>query len=71
MAKGVVFFKEDFCKSCELCVSVCPQKILELNLEKINSNGYYPVIVTDAELCIACANCARICPEIAINIGKK
>ena len=70
MAKGFVKISEDYCKSCELCISVCPKKILKIDSEKVNSKGYYPVTVTNMDDCIACANCAKICPEIAISIGK-
>lgn len=70
MAKGFVKISEDYCKSCELCISVCPKKILTIDSEKINTKGYYPVTVTNMDECIACASCAKICPEIAISIGK-
>ena len=39
MAKGKVTFNEDICKGCELCVSVCPKKIISLNADKINKKG--------------------------------
>lgn len=70
MAKGFVKINEDYCKSCELCISVCPKKILTIDSKKVNLKGYFPVTVTNMDDCIACANCARICPEIAISIGK-
>lgn len=70
MAKGFVKINEDYCKSCELCISVCPKEILKIDSEKVNLKGYFPVTVTNMDDCIACANCARICPEIAISIGK-
>lgn len=71
MAKGIIFINEEKCKSCELCVSVCPKKILEITTERINSKGYYPSMITDMDSCIACMSCGRICPEIAITIGKQ
>lgn len=37
MAKGKVTFDDDACKGCELCVAVCPVKIIELNREKITA----------------------------------
>lgn len=70
MAKGIVKIKEDFCKSCELCVSVCPTKILAIDTERINSKGDNPIYVTDMDKCIACANCARVCPDLVFEIEK-
>lgn len=57
------------CKGCELCVSVCPRKILSLDTET-NRAGYYPAKVNDIGSCIGCASCAKMCPEIAIYIEK-
>jgi len=70
MAKGKVTFNEDICKGCELCVSVCPKKIISLNTEKINSKGYNPAYVTDQESCIACGNCAIMCPDSVIKVER-
>ena len=67
MAK--VTFNVELCKGCNLCVSVCPKKIIELG-EYINAKGYHAATVTDMSLCIACAACARICPDCVIEIEK-
>lgn len=45
--KGVVFivarvtFDEELCKGCELCVSVCPVKIILMDRDRVNKNGYH------------------------------
>jgi len=70
MAKGKVTFNEDACKGCELCVSVCPVKIIELNKEKINEKGYSPAHVIDQEKCIACGSCAIMCPDSVIKVER-
>ena len=70
MAKGKVTFNDDACKGCELCVSVCPKKIIELNKEKINGKGYSPAYVTNIEECIACGNCAIMCPDSVITVER-
>lgn len=62
---------EILCKGCELCVSVCPKKIIELNRQKINAKGYNPAYVTDMTQCTACAMCAAICPDSAIKVEKR
>ena len=71
MAKGQVKFDEERCKGCELCVSVCPTKILGLHEVNINLKGYHPVCVIDEDKCIGCANCALICPDGAISVYMK
>ena len=67
MAKGLVIFDEERCKGCELCISVCPVKILILHETKINSKGYRPASVADPGRCTGCANCALMCPDGAIR----
>lgn len=71
MAKFMLRFDEERCKGCELCISVCPVKILALHEEKINSKGYHPAGVTEIEKCIGCAGCATMCPDLAISIFKE
>lgn len=64
-----VIIDKERCKECGLCISVCPQNILE-NSEEINSHGYHPVEVKNQEDCIGCGLCALMCPDIAITIYK-
>lgn len=71
MAKGKVVFNEDRCKGCELCTTVCPNKILVLDTKKINKLGYHPATVTDPEECIGCALCARMCPDCVIEVYRE
>lgn len=65
-----ITFNQDLCKGCELCVGVCPKKIVAIDKEKINLKGYNPAGVTDKEKCIACGQCALICPDVVIKIEK-
>ena len=58
----------DHCKSCQLCVSVCPKHVLELDLATVNALGYHPVRLTDAASCTSCAWCARICPDVVFAV---
>jgi len=55
------------CKGCQLCMPVCPKKIIVVS-EKPNSWGYYPAQITDEEACIACGSCYQVCPDCAITI---
>lgn len=71
MAKGQLKLTLDRCKGCELCISVCPTKILVIDNEKINTMGYHPISVTDMNKCTGCANCAIICPDGVINVYRE
>jgi len=70
MAKGRIKFDENRCKGCELCISVCPLKLLKLHDVNINIKGYRPASTSDENMtkCIGCANCAVICPDGAISV---
>lgn len=66
-----VEINEERCKSCGLCVSVCPKKILQISRDKMNDKGYRPAEVSDTEKCIGCAFCATMCPDCAIAIYEE
>lgn len=70
MAKGRVYFKQDLCKGCNLCVTVCPVKILSLDMTKLNVKGYHPANVVEPEKCIGCANCGMVCPDLVITVER-
>ncbi len=70
MAK--VSFFEDKCKGCELCITVCPKKIIKMEKAKLNAKGYNPANVSQEDMvnCIGCAMCAKICPDCVIVVEK-
>ncbi|MBS4212297.1 4Fe-4S binding protein [Neobacillus rhizophilus] len=68
MEKRVVF-NEASCKSCSLCVQVCPTNVIFL-ADYLNSNGYRPAAVVDQENCISCAKCAQVCPDTVILVYR-
>ncbi len=70
MAKGSVVFREDVCKGCGLCVSVCPAHILELDEAGINKKGYHPIHLTNPDRCSGCAICALMCPDAVITVYR-
>ena len=41
MAKGKITIDENICKGCELCVSVCPKKVLKLSETKLQKFKRY------------------------------
>lgn len=65
-----VIFREERCKGCGLCVSVCPKKILQLDKVRLNSKGYHPASCIDTSLCIGCTFCAVQCPDSVITVEK-
>ncbi len=58
------------CKGCGLCVGACTKKILILDEQHLNANGYPPATLTDLSQCIGCAACAIMCPECAIRVER-
>ncbi|MBZ4654025.1 MAG: 2-oxoglutarate-acceptor oxidoreductase subunit OorD [Peptococcaceae bacterium] len=67
MPKVVVL--SEYCKSCGLCVEICPKKILQIG-DKVNQKGYYTVTVTEEEKCTGCTLCGLVCPDLALEIYK-
>ena len=65
-----VTIQEDVCKSCGLCVRLCPKGVLATQTSHLNVKGYYPVEVAHPEDCIGCMSCAMTCPDVAIIIEK-
>lgn len=61
-----VIINEERCKSCGLCVSVCPKQVLRIS-DRISSKGYHPAELFDNEGCISCGFCYLICPDMAIQ----
>lgn len=70
MAKGAISIEEDRCKGCELCIFVCPQKILQVS-PKINKKGFHPVEVSNAKDCTGCGLCYSICPDVVITVYRE
>ena len=57
------------CKSCEFCISVCRNNVLEVG-EKTNAKGYRYINVKNEADCIGCLMCANMCPDAAIEIYR-
>lgn len=66
---GKVKINPDYCKACELCVVVCPNKVISLG-DSINKMGYRAAVSDDKMKCIVCKSCAIMCPEGAIDVYK-
>lgn len=67
-----IVIQSHLCKGCELCVTYCPEDILEMG-EELNTKAYhYPHVLANKEAdCKQCRMCERICPELSIFLGDK
>jgi 2-oxoglutarate ferredoxin oxidoreductase subunit delta len=59
----------ELCKSCELCISVCPKDCIE-HAGALNRYGVFPVRMRKDAACIGCSQCAIICPDTAIEVFR-
>ena len=55
-AKGWIEVSDIYCKGCELCISACPQEIMELDMKRLTPMGYHPAH-TFKDGCTGCAMC--------------
>jgi Fe-S-cluster-containing hydrogenase component 2 len=53
--------REEACRGCEMCVDVCPTKVLACDAARAVAR------VQTAEDCIACLSCTTLCPSGAIR----
>jgi len=54
---------EAWCKGCDICVKMCPERCLRLNEAMI-------VELMDLQVCTGCRICEWLCPDFAIAIKK-
>jgi len=51
----------EWCKSCDICVKLCPERCLRLDAERI-------VELADPAKCTGCRLCEWLCPDFAIRV---
>jgi len=59
----------EYCKGCELCISVCPKNCI-VRSDTLNSYGVYPMKFCEGAECIGCSQCAVMCPDTAIEVYR-
>lgn len=64
-----VYIDKELCKSCKICISICPKDVFELT-GHTNKKGYDYVGAPNQENCISCMLCQNSCPDFAIYIEK-
>jgi len=52
---------EAWCKGCDICVKLCPERCLALDSREI-------VVLKDPEACTGCRLCEWLCPDFAIAV---
>lgn len=50
-----------WCKSCDICVKLCPERCLRLDADRI-------VELTDPAACTGCRLCEWLCPDFALRV---
>lgn len=70
MSTNPVKINLEWCKSCGICISVCPKKVFEWSGE-ISGRGVRVPEIAHPENCIQCMQCEMMCPDLAIAVRKK
>ncbi|MEA4846178.1 MAG: 4Fe-4S binding protein [Clostridiaceae bacterium] len=55
---------EKRCKQCGICVSFCPQKVLDIKLNSVPEE-------VNPDSCTGCKLCYQRCPDIAIFVEER
>lgn len=58
------------CKSCDICVSVCPSGTLGMKIDASTINGKI-IDVAYPDSCIGCGECELNCPDFAIKVADR
>ncbi len=57
--------RADWCKSCGICIEICPVGVLEFDERR------KPVFKEQEKRCIGCRQCEYHCPDMALEILEK
>ncbi len=52
--------RPDWCKTCGICIEVCPVEVLELGQDRIQ--------ISYLENCVGCENCELSCPDFVLKV---
>ena len=63
----MVYIDKELCKSCGMCVSLCPKNVFEIT-NQVNKKGYNYASAARQDDCIKCKKCEKMCPDFAIYV---
>lgn len=61
-----VYIDPELCKSCSMCVTLCPKQVFEIT-HHVNKKGYNYAAVREGQ-CVKCKKCEKMCPDFAIYV---
>ncbi len=67
--KGAIVVNTETCKGCEVCIPVCPEKVIGMSSE-VNRKGFHFAYMEHPEDCTGCINCGLVCPDRAITVYR-
>ena len=53
--------EETWCKGCDICVKMCPERCLAMNEHQV-------AVLSDPDACTGCRLCEWLCPDLAIKV---
>lgn len=65
-----VWVDESRCKSCNICVEMCPSGAIAMRLD-VHSIAGTIIEVIEPNSCIGCRDCELHCPDFAIYVADK
>lgn len=60
-ARARLEITREWCKSCDICVKLCPERCLRLDDERI-------AVLAEPQKCTGCRVCEWVCPDFAIRV---
>jgi 2-oxoglutarate ferredoxin oxidoreductase subunit delta len=66
---GHVLIDIEQCKGCDLCIPVCPPRVLEMTVTDVNAMGYRFPLLHDG--CTGCGRCHAVCPDFVFTVFKE
>ena len=60
----------DKCISCGLCANACPNKVIQLEKQKVGTKQYLTKYVMRIEYCLFCGMCVEACNKDALKFSS-